>query len=186
MTGRSSGFPNWTNLFWPCFKCIAMSADMYKTASVNPLGLPWRINEDADYQTARSRCEVRVTFPTAALRDEVTPLPWYDKRANGVFGRGLSQLLPHLGLVGQCRLEQSDELPDVGLFEHVTSLPFTATFWRCDLRTVAKHRCPLFVAEVGLMPRLISVDTFIPFTRGCSRTSARISSGRFYKPTPGA
>ena len=76
----------------------------------------------------------------------------YDKRQNGSHGRSLTRDIPELNLRAGDRLEPSSALADVGGFEDL-DVPATVVFWRCSLETIARHRNPLFCAELGTSPR---------------------------------
>ena len=57
-----------------------------------------------------------------------------------------------LHLLAGDRLEPSEHLEDVGLFEHINEFPKTVMFWRVRLEYSTRHRNPLFSRALGLDP----------------------------------
>ena len=70
------------------------------------------------WEEACLACEIPVVI-TAPLKATITPLLFYDKREKGFGGRALKAPVPEVFLETGDRLEPSDTLPDVSLFEQV-------------------------------------------------------------------
>jgi hypothetical protein len=174
------GLPSWNSGVRPCYTCNSFGADMYVGAG-NEVGcLRWRINAVADYDSACERCEIRVLISTPAQQKSVVDVLRYDKRKEGVRGRALTQGLPELGLRLDDRLEPSDPVPDVGLFDEC-AVPFQATFWRCSEESLTRHRNPLFAAaETGLSVARLCVDTLHCLYLGVMKFWCRITMWKMF------
>jgi hypothetical protein len=155
---HSLGFPTWRHTDYPCLWCRCDRETLYDWDDMVPGELPWMPNSADDYSDACSRAERHVVIRTAALRDRIASLLFYDKRVQGSHGRALRANLPHLGLLAGDRLEPSTGCPDVGAFEQL-SLPATVLFWRPSEETIAKHRNPLFNPVTGVTLETLTVDT---------------------------
>jgi hypothetical protein len=64
-------------------------------------------------------------------------------------GRALKADRADLNLQKGDRLEPSDSLPDISLFDDA-ALPITVTFWRPSADTICRHRNPIFSLERGV------------------------------------
>lgn len=151
------GFPTWGSVVRPCFMCNGSGSFLYQCAGVHILGLPWRLNEDDDYDQACARCEIRVRV-TEPIRRAILKELHYDKRNKGAKGRALRNAVPIAGLRANDRLEPTATLIDVGEFDTM-ALPAAVIFWRSENETICTHRCPLFDRSLGITPTsTISLD----------------------------
>lgn len=152
------GFPNWGSGLRPCFLCACAGPALYATEGASAVALGWHDNEDAEYDAACERCEIRVTV-TASNHAQIVALLQYDKRRTGPRGRALAAALPGLGLRQHDRLEPTAELPDVAAFDELVDFPIVVVFWRRSEETLCQHRCPLWDDNLGLSPsKSIALD----------------------------
>ena len=153
------GFPSWNDGLRPCFECSAFGAALYVALGNSLVGLRWGDSADDEYFDACERCEHRVHIATRAMLTYVAARLKYDKRLGGARGRALAHDVPELGLRMSDRLEPSVELRGVALFEDLQP-PCAVVFWRHADESLARHRSPLFEANVGVAPRRsLTVDT---------------------------
>ena len=127
-------------------------------AGVSPIGLPWPLKDDAQYEAECAAHEVvAMVYSEPQLQTLLGSLA-YDKRKQGA-GRTLQIDLPALGLLRNDRLDPSPLLPNVGDLDARRDFPFRLVFWRApgDSGWV-KHRCPLFSPRSYLSPSRICVD----------------------------
>jgi hypothetical protein len=155
---HSLGFPTWRHVDYPCLWCRCDRDTLYDWDDMVPGELPWQLTGAGEYESACSRCERHVVIGTAAVRDHVASLLFYDKRTAGSRGRALRSDVPGLSLLAGDRLEPSVGCPDVAAFERLP-LPATVVFWRPSEETLAKHRNPLFNQFTGINIETLTVDT---------------------------
>lgn len=161
---HSLGFPTWASRAAPCLFCNACWSNMYGFRGVSLITSPWTTHSEADYDAECRACEVRITVATEDDRRRILNDGglFYDNRRSGAHGRALRRNIPALGLLAGDRLDPSDDLEDVGRFEH-TRLPIVAVFWRkrmqggaCTDRVVRRN--PLFSIP-GVNPyRTLHID----------------------------
>ena len=154
------GFPTWRSSLRPCLLCATDPASMHDWRHVSPLGVPFHITSQQDYNTACSRCEIWVSADSANHGAILSRLR-YDKRLQGGSkGRALTEAVPGLPLMAGDRLEPSHSLPDVGRFDTLShaDLPKRVCFWRVAEETVCHHRNPLFDEAIGITMASITVD----------------------------
>ena len=151
------GLPAWNDGLRPCFECAAYGGDMFNALGNSPLGLRGRASNDMDYENACRRCERQVGLDERT-KQLVLDVLKYDKRGSGAHGRALTQAIPELNLMSGDRLEPCEALRDIGKFESLV-VPVTVTFWRTADESLARHRNPLFSAELGTSPsRTLTID----------------------------
>ena len=161
------GFFGHASSLRPCFCCATSPEDMFRIVGVSPLGLPWHVNTQDDWEAACERCTIRVTFPQQRYIEAVSAFLVYDIRKTGSLGRAVTQSFPALGLVVGDRLEPAENLPDVGAFELLVA-PVTVKFWRPSLESMVRHRCPSLK---------IIVASFASWRLTCSTYFSRCPSG---------
>ena len=146
------GFPDWSNLFHPCFCCTAVREELDDVGELSAVSPPFPAKDHASYDQACGHCEKVVQVRDAVALARL--LGFLDFTAAGYM---LTANLPELGLLARDRLAPSTDLPnlDIRCLGDVQSFPVVLTFWRKDNATVAKWRNPLFTELTG-----ISVETF--------------------------
>jgi hypothetical protein len=87
----SFGLPAHNDGIRPCFRCNCHEGNMHDTEGSSAIGLPWRENEDGDYEAACVRCEIRVRISQAEHTHVCTLLSDFDKRSGGALGRALAR-----------------------------------------------------------------------------------------------
>ena len=169
------GFPSWQDGLRPCFLCSASGADMFTAAGNSHDRLRWSDNAAGEYMRACQRCSFQVTLRTEADRRKVVDKLRYDKRSGGARGRAMIEDVPEMGLMVNDRLEPSPACPDVGKVETIDT-PCTLTFWRSSEESIARHRNPLLVPELGLEPRdCLAVDVLHAIHLGVLKVWARVA-----------
>ena len=151
------GFPTWSSHVRPCFKCAGHGCSLHDYTNASPLGLPWPLTEEADYDRACAHCEIGVRVLTEADRALLVQSLVFDKRKDGGHGKCLTRAIPAFGLQPQDRLEPSDSLrniEDLG----TCSLPIDIIFWRSARQSIATHRNPLFCMRLGITTKRILID----------------------------
>ena len=166
------GLSAWNDTLRSCFCCNGSGADMYVASGNDRDGLRWRVNLPDDYETACRLCEVLVRVLSDEVRDHLATILVWDKKAKG--GRCVARDVPALGLKAFDRLEPSQSLPDVGLFEEIAT-PCNVKFWRRTEDTTSKHRNPLFDASIGVTTAQITCDTLHCFYLGVMLAWCRIA-----------
>ena len=160
------GFPSWTSAIRPCFACNGSGEGLYAIAGASPLGLPFRCNEEGEYEEACSRCELIAVLDRAS-HATIKSLLKYDRRQDGSRGRALMQPVQSFGLMAGDRLEPCAWLPDVGGFDNVATFPYPVLFWRVSAESLTRHRNPMFMRDVGTTPfRILTVDVMHAFHLG--------------------
>ena len=120
--------------------------------------LPWRSNREPDYEAACVRCEIHVVIDAATHLILNHLLKW-DRRQHGNKGLCLTVDYEPLALVKGDRLEPTLVLMDVGDFCRLSVFPSPVTFWRSSRDSIARHRNPIFDAEIGVTPhRCLTID----------------------------
>ena len=157
------GFPSWATIADPCPLCFCTKHDWDRITGLSPVSLPWPIKTFADYQAACASCERWVTLTTMSLLYRVRAALAYDKRkcTEASRGRALTIDIPELGLVKGDRLEPHPNMPDVGVIDGFKTAPVTLLFWRRKEETQARHRNPLFDADLGITPEEILVPDWL-------------------------
>ena len=91
-------FANWATVEAPCMFCEAHRDNLYTwIPRASPLGLPWKLASDEDYDSCCKACEVRVVIPSAAVHNKILLRLEYDKRPSGSHGRGLLSPVADVG-----------------------------------------------------------------------------------------
>ena len=149
----SFGFPAMGSGGRPCTACcwhpgIPMGDFL---AMLNPRHFPFPLTTHEQYIAAISKFEIPVEV-TLEHHRVLSPLLQYDKRTTTSSSNGLALVEDYapLNLRRGDRLEPSENLSDIGKFDDIMVFPVLLTFWRCSRETLAKHRCPLFDAAIGL------------------------------------
>ena len=148
------GFPTWTSGIRPCFCCSGFGELLYDGTQVGVDVVPWRVNTDADYETATSRCEIW-TVITRLDHVNLVGIIAYDKRKDGAQGLALTRHYPALNLLQDDRLDPFPDFPDVGRFFELTDFPVRLVWWRSSRNTITTRRSPLFNERIGLTPTLV-------------------------------
>jgi len=171
------GLPSWQDSIRPCFQCNASGSDMYLCVGNTHDQLRWAENAAGDYSRACDRCSFDVFIETAEQRDQVVDKLRYDKRASGgARGRAMVVDMAELGLSSNDRLEPTPALPDIGKFESIDT-PCTVKFWRTANESLARHRNPMLVSELGLDPRdCLAVDVLHAIHLGVLKVWARTAT----------
>ena len=81
----------------------------------------------------------------------------HSKRSGGI-GRCLVRDIERLGLKRFDRLEATDDLPDVGLYETISAFPLSVRFWRQRVDVFVIHRLPLFDPVIGVTIMSVAID----------------------------
>ena len=151
------GVPTWSSTTHPCFLCASTRDALFSLANFAPTTFPHDLKPSATYAAACAAAECRVVL-TAEAHRAILPALRFDKRRDGARGRALTRDIPALGLAKGDRLEPSPGLPDVGLFDGLSSFPVEIIFWRRSAETSCLHRNPLFDAALGVGLESIGVD----------------------------
>jgi len=152
------GFPNWNSGMRPCFCCNGFGPELYSAVGVNRFDLPWRLNQDSDYEQACNSCEIWITVDSSESHKRLCAALHWDMRSDGARGRSLKHDLEIFGLSKNDRLEPHADLVDVAQFDHISEFPCRVLFWRRSRETLCTHRCPLFSSALGLTPASIAID----------------------------
>ena len=84
---------------------------------------------------------------------------FYDKRTTGSRGLCLKEDLPDLRLLKGDRVEPCEDVPDIGMLEHLDVFPARVLFWRASAETLVRHKNPVFNEAIGFTPyRCVGVD----------------------------
>ena len=138
-----AGFRQWGHEIFPCYCCDVTKAALKQITSYEGVDLDggdWNIYTQDDYLEDVFRCKMVVLIATEHLRDLVFGALRYRK---SFLGRGLRKDVPPLGLIKGDRLEPTQTMPDVGLFQFMRP-PFQAVFWRMYDNDRVLHESPLF------------------------------------------
>ena len=149
-------FPRWDNLMRPCFLCVSHGANMYGTTGCTGSHLPWRLNVADDYTVAAERAIVRVTVTAHNHRNIVRQL-FFPKTKDST-GRHLRDDVAGTPLKKWDRLEPTEGHPDPASFDSRIDYPFVQTFWRGSRETLVTRLCPLWDADIGVTPEIVTVD----------------------------
>ena len=146
------GLPTWQDGLRPCPCCTAVGGDLFNVVGVSLVSWPCHLNDDADYEAACTRCEIRLTL-TAETHALLAPLLTVDLR-----GKQGPLLKADVVVGGQRleagdRLEPSGELLDTAAFAQWTRFPLRVVFWRSRNETMCRRRCPLLARDLGLTLR---------------------------------
>ena len=145
------GFPTHSSTMRPCFCCSAYGDALFRPLGVSVVETPWHTNTAADFESAFTRCEVRVVL-TNELHGVIRARLHYDKRKHGALGRALSRDVPEAGLRKGDRLEASPSLLDVAKFDDISEFPCEVVFWRRSDESLALFRSLLWDPDIGLNP----------------------------------
>ena len=110
---------------------------------------PFQTKTAKKYDAGCNACACRGQIPDRLVHARVLGCLWYGKRKGGGRGRVLRHDLPELGLLAGDRLEPLPALPDISAFDRMQAFPTELTFWHPASETIARHRNPLFCADVG-------------------------------------
>ena len=91
------GVPTWGDGMRPCFACNCNLETMYEQSDISAVTLPWRANNEGDYDNACSMCEIVVIIDAHTHKILLDALQ-YDRRAHGNKGRCLVAAVPSLCL----------------------------------------------------------------------------------------
>lgn len=165
------GFADWSSKNFCCIFCDATRDNRFNLSGFGPRMSPWRELTQADVEEACRRCEVWVSLSKEQHLEVLGALD-YDKRKSGGAGRCLLIDIPELQLEKGDRLEPHPGMPEVGMFEDVSTFPCRALFWRRANETRTRHRNPLFDAEIGLTLDSLQVDKLHTLHLGPAQTWA--------------
>ena len=112
------GFPQWSDSVRPCYCCNAFPDTLYEFEGASPLGLPFRPNEDGDYEEACRRCEIIVILSRDSRDALLVILEIIPSK-----GYVLTAPVPRLHLLRGDRLEPSDALVDTHALGDVDHSP---------------------------------------------------------------
>lgn len=154
------GLPSSSTALHPCPLCAATTATLVQLPyfASGCSGHPPKTFED--YDAACRRCEEwrTLTWPQfAAVRAAL----FYDTTKDGGRGRCLRWDVPLARLVAGDRIEPFPELPDVGVIDAWVEEGYTPRrllFWRRSRESLARRRCPLFDAALGVTPASLGID----------------------------
>ena len=124
----SFGFPTWSTTTAPCMFCLSPKSSLGEYRGLSPLSVPWPTASMESYTEACRACE-QVRMLSKAQHARVLAALDYDKRRADARGRALLRDIPEVYLAKGDRLEPSRRLPDVGLFEQLSSFPAEVVFW---------------------------------------------------------
>ena len=148
----------WRDAMRPCFACMAYGDDLFNPVGCSSSELRWYCSTADDYDAECSRCEKHIPISSIADRSLILRNLEYDSRQTGSHGRCLTADIQELGLVRGDRLEPSAVCRDVGRFEDFP-IGEVATFWRKYEESLARHRNPVFMQDMGLgIDRCLSYD----------------------------
>ena len=148
----------WQDSLRPCFHCLGYGPDLYNPFGNSASSLRWVCSAAGDYLNDCLRSERKVVISSEDVRSRILNVLEYDTRKDGNHGRCLTEDLLDLGLLRGDRLEPSDELPDIGAFKSAT-IGSIAIFWRRSEESLARHRNPCFMPDMGLdVDRCLSYD----------------------------
>ena len=152
------GLPTWSSLISPCPCCFVLPEDMFDATELSPLGPPSRSKGLDDYESACSRCEIKVRLSSNAAKKLESKLA-FDKTKSGNRGRCLTCDVAEHGLCKGDRVEPSDDVPDIANLTGSGKAHVTVTFWRKSFETSCRHRCPLLGRRTGASPgRSLGLD----------------------------
>jgi hypothetical protein len=173
---KSLGLPTWQDLVRPCFGCNGWGEMLQRIGGASPMTLPARSIDDDDYFEACAMCEFSVEL-SQHQRDLIAERLLYDKRPDGSRGRALNANVDVTApkLLQGDRLEPSPTLLDVSDFEAIVTFPVRATFWRPSHETMTRHRNPIFQRELGITPRILTVDLLHAFYLGVLQRWCRVA-----------
>jgi hypothetical protein len=168
------GFNPWQSTMRPCLFCTSPKSGLFVVNGLSPISAPFHENTDADYEISSALCEVKVEL-TRELHNHILPFLQYDKRSVGSKGRAVSRDIAGTPILAGDRLEPSDVLPDVGLFDDIRKFPVTITFWRRSRETMVQHRNPLFSADLGISPvQTVTIDALHTLNLGVMQGYAKV------------
>jgi hypothetical protein len=147
------GFPAWNSALRCCLFCNCTLEDMYKCLTAGPARCLHRLNDDDDYFTGCSRCEVDITIPDHTHHSSICRLLWYDKRDQGSRGLAIKDDYPQCGLIAGDRLDPTPSLPNIDDVFRLRDFPLCLKFWRPSCEYITRHRNPLFDASLGITPQ---------------------------------
>lgn len=143
------GFADWSSKEFPCMFCTATRDSRFDLSGFSVVSSPWATVRQEDVEGACRRCEVWRVL-SREQHATVRAALEYDKRRGGGSGRCLMVDIEHLQLFKGDRLEPHLGLPDVAMFDSVSSWPCRTLFWRRSNQTRARHRNPLFDPAIGI------------------------------------
>ena len=151
------GFPNWKSIF-PCLFCKVTINELYNLSRVTPLGVGYEDHTDDAFDESCRACEIWIEIDEAKhVLLKANLRPDARKHANG---RCIQKNLPELGLRTKDRLEPCSTVPDTGKgFDDIDTFPIVVLFWRSSQETRARHRNPLFDANIGIGVSRFAIDT---------------------------
>jgi hypothetical protein len=120
--------PTWRSILRPCLFCSSPALELYDVDNISVANFPHHLNENEDYFVACDRAEIKITV-TKRIHDILRVRVRFDKRP-GYCGLCVTQDIDELQLRSGDRIEPSDSLPDVGLFDGLTIFPIVITLWR--------------------------------------------------------
>lgn len=151
---KTLALSSWSHALRPCPFCDTSKEKLFSIIREwSLLDNPANLTTPESYEAACRSCEL-VRYLSREDHAAVLARLVYSKRGTGGHGRCLATALPALGLERFDRLEPSDELFDVSLFETVDVFPFRAVFWRRHPQDFVQHRLPIFVVAGCNIDRL--------------------------------
>ena len=153
----TTGLPTWQDKRSPCIYCLANKDQLYDYADWTPGRPPHGVATVRSYEEACNNCEHTVTADLNVWSTIKNTLA-YKQAAAGPRGRALVRHVASAGLLKHDRLEPSGLLAEVGAYDRPPAFPVTATFWRRTAETRARHRNPLFSADIGVGVKTLAID----------------------------
>jgi hypothetical protein len=168
----SFGFTNWRSVLSPCGMCLCSQSDWHNLEDWTVLEEPWETMDMNAYEKACSDQETVVHIDNDRQRNRLLGCLEYETGRN-TQGRLLKRRSADFqGIELMSRLEPSAELDNIGELESV-AIPaqgLDVVFWSGAHRI--KHRCPFFLAEIGITPMLLLVDLLHAFYLGILKSFA--------------
>jgi hypothetical protein len=148
--GATMGLPGWKTSLEPCMLCHCTAQTLYELAGYTPVSMPFADKTLDEHNEACSRCEIKLVL-NKDQRTKVRAALVFDRRNHGNHGRCLVLDFDDLGLMKGDRLEPTPEMPDIMAFD-TREPPVRCCFWRASTDTLARHRSPLFAADLHVSP----------------------------------
>ena len=152
------GLPPHNDGMRPCWECNTTIEEMFRIDNISPAGLPWRPNDDGDYDIACRRCEKPVQI-NRRQHDMLREVLKEDRRSQGSHGFAVTGAIPELELIVGDRLEATPTMPNVATFFSINEYPASVLFWRPSSDTLTRRRNPLFDSSLGItVHRSLTID----------------------------
>lgn len=110
--------------------------------------------------------------------NQVRNVLFYDKRSGGSRGRALVEGIPTLGVAKGDRLEPSELLPDIALFDAISNFHRRSYLGLSKVRAGHTTEIPSSTMDWGLGPRPWESMACTRSTSACTRSSSVKCGGR--------